>query len=92
MSEERVICEIRIDKATGQGDSDLRMTNFEVIMQFKLQSTMKTLCPAHTSTTKNWSENWFVCADFCTDIKLLRSFLRVAYDKNRSVCADFSPI
>ena len=33
------------------------------------------------STTKNRSENRFVCADFCSDIKSLRSFLGVAYDK-----------
>ena len=30
---------------------------------------------------KNRSENRFVCADFCSDIKSLRSFLRVVYDK-----------
>ena len=39
MTEERVICEIRIDKAAGRGDSDSRMTCFEVIMSLKLQST-----------------------------------------------------
>ena len=33
------------------------------------------------SLTKNRSENWFVCADFCYDIKSLRSFLGAAYDK-----------
>ena len=42
MTEERVIREIRIDEATGRGDSDSRMTCFEVIMPLKLQST-KTL-------------------------------------------------
>ena len=39
MTEELVICEIRIDEATGRGDSDSRMTSFEVIMPLKLQST-----------------------------------------------------
>ena len=31
--------EIRIDEAAGRGDSDSRMTSFEVIMPLKLQST-----------------------------------------------------
>ena len=39
MTEERVIREIRIDEAAGRGDSDLRMTCFEVIKPLKLQST-----------------------------------------------------
>ena len=39
MIEERVIHEIRIDKATGRGDSDSPMTCFEVIMPLKLKST-----------------------------------------------------
>ena len=39
MTEERVICEIRIDEAASRGDSDSRMTCFEVIMPLKLQST-----------------------------------------------------
>ena len=39
MTEERVIREIRIDEAAGRGDSDSRMTYFEVIMPLKLQST-----------------------------------------------------
>ena len=39
MTEELVIREIRIDEATGRGDSDSRMMSFEVIMQLKLQST-----------------------------------------------------
>ena len=39
MTEELVICEIRIDEAAGRGDSDSRMTSFEVIMPLKLQST-----------------------------------------------------
>ena len=39
MTEERVIREIRIDDAAGRGDSDSRMTCFEVIMPLKLQST-----------------------------------------------------
>ena len=34
MTEERVIREIRIDEAAGRGDSDSRMTCFEVIMPF----------------------------------------------------------
>ena len=42
MTEELVIREIRIDEAAGRGDSDSRMTSFEVIMPLKLQST-KTL-------------------------------------------------
>ena len=37
MTEERVICEIRIDEAAGQGNSDSRMTCLEVIMPLKLQ-------------------------------------------------------
>ena len=37
MTEELVICEIRIDE--GGGDSDSWMTSFEVIMPLKLQST-----------------------------------------------------
>ena len=32
MTEEVVIWEIRIDEATGRGDSDSQMTRFEVIM------------------------------------------------------------
>ena len=39
MTEELVISEIRIDEAAGWGDSDSRMTSFEVIMPLKLQST-----------------------------------------------------
>ena len=40
MTKELVIREIRIDEAVGRGDSDSRMTSFEVI---KLQSIMKAL-------------------------------------------------
>ena len=43
MTEELVIHEFRINKATGRRDSDSRMTSFEVIMPLKLQSTMKAL-------------------------------------------------
>ena len=39
MTEELIIREIRIDEAAGRGDSDSRMTSFEVIMPLKLQST-----------------------------------------------------
>ena len=39
MTEELVIREIRIDEPAGRGDSDSRMTRFEVIMPLKLQST-----------------------------------------------------
>ena len=39
MTEELVIHEIRIDEAADRGDSDSRMTSFEVIMPLKLQST-----------------------------------------------------
>ena len=39
MTEELVIREIRIDKAASRGDSDSRMTSFEVILLLKLQST-----------------------------------------------------
>ena len=39
MTEEFVIREIRIDEAASRGDSDSRMTSFEVIMPLKLQST-----------------------------------------------------
>ena len=38
MIEELVIREIRIDESAGRGDSDKRMTSFEVIMPIKLQS------------------------------------------------------
>ena len=38
MTEELVIREIRIDEAAGRGDSDLRMTSFEVNMPLKLKS------------------------------------------------------
>ena len=41
MTKELVIREIRIDEAACRGDSDSRMTRFEVIMPLKLQSTMK---------------------------------------------------
>ena len=39
MTEELIIREIRIDEAAGLGHSDSWMTNFEVIMPLKLQST-----------------------------------------------------
>ena len=39
MTEELVIREIRIDEATGRGDTDSRNTSFEVNMPLKLQST-----------------------------------------------------
>ena len=39
MTEELVIREIRIDEVAVRGDSDSRMTSFEVIMPLKLQST-----------------------------------------------------
>ena len=39
MTEELVIREIRIVEAADRGDSDSRMTCFEVIMPLKLQST-----------------------------------------------------
>ena len=39
MTKELVIREIRIDEAAGRGDSDSRMTSFEVIMPLILQST-----------------------------------------------------
>ena len=42
MSEDLVICEIRIDEAPRQSDSDSRMTSFEVML-FALKSTMKVL-------------------------------------------------
>ena len=43
MTEEFVFREIRINEAAGQGDSDSRMTSFEVIMPLELQLTMKAL-------------------------------------------------
>ena len=43
MTKELVIHVIRIDETAGRGDSDSCMTSFEVIMQLKLQSTMKVL-------------------------------------------------
>ena len=43
MTEELFISEFRIDTVAGQGDSDLRMMSFEVIMPPKPQSTMKAL-------------------------------------------------
>ena len=39
MTEELVIRENRINDAAGRGDSNSRMTSFEVIMPLKLQST-----------------------------------------------------
>ena len=36
---------------------------------------------AHGLRQRNRSENRFVCADFCSDIKSLQSFLGAAYDK-----------
>ena len=39
MTEELVVCEIRIDEDAGPGDSDSRMSSFEVIMPLELQST-----------------------------------------------------
>ena len=44
MREELEFCEMRINEATGQGDSVSRMTGLEVIMPLKLKSTMKSLC------------------------------------------------
>ena len=44
MTEELDIREIRIDEAAGRGDSDSRMTSFEVIMPLKLQSTKILIC------------------------------------------------
>ena len=41
MTEELVICVIRIDEATGRVDSDSQMTSFEVIMPLKLESSIK---------------------------------------------------
>ena len=38
VTEELVICEIRIDGAAGRGDSDSRMTSFEVFMPLKQSS------------------------------------------------------
>ena len=43
MTEELVICEIRIDEAAGRGDPDSQMSSFEVILPLKLLSTMKAL-------------------------------------------------
>ena len=43
LTEELITCEIRIDKVASHGDSDSWMTSSEVIMQLKLQSTMKAL-------------------------------------------------
>ena len=68
ITEERVIREIRIDEAAGRGDSDSRMTCFEVIMPLKLQSTKLSIysiwdqiksvlhytISIHTNNTKWW--------------------------------------
>ena len=43
MTEELVILEIGINEAAVQGDSELQMTSFKVIMQLKLLSIMKAL-------------------------------------------------
>ena len=45
MTSKLVIREIRMEEAAGRGDSDSRMTSFEVIMPLnsKLKSTMKAL-------------------------------------------------
>ena len=40
MTEELVICEIRINEATCKGDSDSRMKSFEVIISLQLQSNI----------------------------------------------------
>ena len=37
MTEELVIREIKVDQASCRGDSDSRMTSFEVIMSLRLQ-------------------------------------------------------
>ena len=45
MTEEIVIREIRIDEAAGRGDSDSRMTSFDVIMPLKIRGPfVQTLC------------------------------------------------
>ena len=41
MTEKLVIRVSTIDKAAGRGDSESRMTSFEVIMPFEIQSIMK---------------------------------------------------
>ena len=38
------------------------------------------------------SENRFMCTDFCSDIESLNLFLELLRTKNRSMCADFSPM
>ena len=61
MTKELVIGEIRIDEATGQGDSDSLMTRFEVIMSIKLQSNMKTYCKTRSISQLVIRENeWSV--------------------------------
>ena len=50
MTEELVICEIRIDEAADGGSSDSQMTSYENIMPFELQSM------SHRESTR-WQHN-----------------------------------
>ena len=43
MTEELVICEVRVDEVAGRGDSNALMASFEVIMPLKLNSTITDL-------------------------------------------------
>ena len=54
---------IWIDQAAGRGDSDSRMTSFEVIMPLKLQSTMKVLLydALHFTAGNSWKR--MICLD-----------------------------
>ena len=54
MTEELIIREMIIDEAAGRGDSDSRMTNFEVIMPLKHQSTRKVLLCCIFSAGNSW--------------------------------------
>ena len=43
MTEELIVREIRSNESAGQGNSDSRMTSFEVVMPLMPQSTMNAL-------------------------------------------------
>ena len=59
MTEELVISEIGIHEPAG--DSDSRMTSFEVIMPLKLQSTMKALLHYNVLAGNSWKR--MMCLD-----------------------------
>ena len=63
MTEELVFSEIRIDEAADRGDSDSRMTSFEIITPLKLQLTMKALLYEVLNFTAGNSWKGMTCLD-----------------------------